>query len=339
MATVLQNKVEINNESVTEVTPTNKYIEIKAYTKDVETLKNIWNESVKRVYEKLSDQFPEKFKDETFENFKKKIEADELKFTIEDKKEKKEKVEKKEKKILKKIKLKINNWNEAQSIEELKHFKVKELKDILTHLKKSTKGKKEELLKQVFNETDFCKKNENEEKDDIVEEKDDIVEEKDDIVEEKDDIVEEKENIVEEKEDTVEETKTNLSNQENIVENSVIDKLDKKTVQDKDKVTEPETEKIMNDSDEIEINSIDNQKKLTLEFIEDNLEKIFVKKENNKYKIVEENEQDKNLNCLNFKEKNWIFQEEEDSFGFLGILNEDTIEECDPPEELLQIAF
>ena len=318
MATVLQNKVEINNESVTEVTPTNKYIEIKAFTKDVETLKNIWNESVKRVYEKLSDQFPEKFKDETFENFKKKIEADELKFTIEDKKEKKEKVEKKEKKILKKIKLKINNWNEAQSIEELKHFKVKELKDILTHLKKSTKGKKEELLKQVFNETDFCKKNENEEKDDIVEEK---------------------ENIVEEKEDTVEETKTNLSNQENIVENSVIDKLDKKTVQDKDKVTEPETEKIMNDSDEIEINSIDNQKKLTLEFIEDNLEKIFVKKENNKYKIVEENEQDKNLNCLNFKEKNWIFQEEEDSFGFLGILNEDTIEECDPPEELLQIAF
>ena len=193
----------------------------------------------------------------------------------------------------------------------MKHFKVKELKDILADLKKSTKGKKEELLEQVFKETDFCKKNENEEK----------------------------ENTVEKKEDLVEETKTNLSNQENIVENSVIDKLDKKTVQDKDKVNEPETEKIMNDSDEIDINSIDNQKKLTLEFIEDNLEKIFVKKENNKYKIVNENEQDKNLNCLNFREKNWIFQEEEDSFGFLGILKEDTIEECDPPEELLQIAF
>tara|TARA_B100001093_G_scaffold415641_1_gene406122 strand:+ start:99 stop:1067 length:969 start_codon:yes stop_codon:yes gene_type:complete len=322
MATVLQNKVEINNESVTEVTPTNKYIEIKAFTKDVETLKNIWNESVKRVYEKLSDQFPEKFKDETFENFKKKIEADELKFTIEDKKEKKEKVEKKEKKILKKIKLKINNWNWAQSIEELKHFKVKELKDILTHLKKSTKGKKEELLEQVFNETDFCKKNEK---------KDDIVEEKDDTVEEKD--------------DTVEETKTNLSNQENIedtvniVEDTVTDNFDEKTDEDKVKVNEPEIEKIMNDSDEIEINPIDNEKKLTLEYIENNLEKMFVGKFDDKIKIVNENEQDETLNCLNFKEKNWVFQEEEDSFGFLGILKEDTIEECDPPDELLNIAF
>ena len=317
MATVLQNIVENNKDPVTEVTSTNKYVEIKAYTKDLETLKNIWNESVKRVYEKLSDQFPEKFKDETFENFKKKIEADELKFTIEDKKEKKEKVEKKEKKILKKIKLKINNWNEAKSIEELKHFKVKELKDILTHLKKSTKGKKEELLEQVFNETDFCKKNENEEKNDIVEKKDDIIEEKDEIVEE---------------------TKTNLSNQENI-EDTVTDNLDEKTNQDKVKVNEPETEKIMNDSDEIEINSINNEKKITLEYIENNLEKLFVGKFDDKIKIVNENEKDETLNCLNFKEKNWVFQEEEDSFGFLGILKGDTIEECDPPDELLNIAF
>ena len=63
-----------------------------------------------------------------------------------------------------------------------------------------------------------------------------------------------------------------------------------------------------------------------------------MKKDNDTY-IISQNSEDIVLECMIFKERNWVFKEDDDSFDFLGILINNTVNEVDPPNELLECAF
>ena len=69
--------------------------------------------------------------------------------------------------------------------------------------------------------------------------------------------------------------------------------------------------------------AIETGKTVYLEIKDDKLHVSYLKNEKNKYILIDN--------------KNWIFNEDEVGYSFVGILNDNIVHECEPPDELLKL--
>ena len=69
--------------------------------------------------------------------------------------------------------------------------------------------------------------------------------------------------------------------------------------------------------------AIETGKTVYLEKKDDKLHVSYLKNEKNKYILIDN--------------KNWIFNEDEVGYSFVGILNDNIVHECEPPDELLKL--